>query len=226
MTTDRAAGPAGPSSQAVIWDGAIRLFHWSTVALVALAWWSAENGHMDWHRRFGLTMLGLVTFRLYWGVAGTQTARFSSFVKGPNAIAAYIRKLKRPYSPAPGHNPLGALSVLALIAALVLQVTAGLFAVDVDGLESGPLSHLVSFDQGRAAAEFHETVFNILIALIVLHVAALIFYRVRLQTNLVTAMITGRRANSEPGHDGPFPLVRFIIGVALAGVVVLAVQQI
>ena len=172
---------------------------------------------MDWHRRFGLTMLGLVTFRLYWGVAGTQTARFSSFVKGPNAIAAYIRKLKRPYSPAPGHNPLGALSVLALIAALVLQVTAGLFAVDVDGLESGPLSHLVSFDQGRAAAEFHETVFNILIALIVLHVAALIFYRVRLQTNLVTAMITGRRANSEPGHDGPFPLVRFIIGVALAG---------
>ncbi len=223
MTTD---SPAGPSSRALIWDGAIRLFHWSSVALVALAWWSAENGHMDWHRRFGLTMLGLVVFRLYWGFAGTQPARFAQFVKGPGAIAAYIRKMKRPYNPAPGHNPLGALSVLALIAALVLQVSAGLFAVDVDGLESGPLSHLVSFDQGRAAAEFHETIFNILIALIVLHVAALVFYRVRLNTNLVSAMITGRRANSEPGHVGPFPLVRFAIGIVLAGAVVTLVLQI
>lgn len=222
MTTD---SPADPSSRALIWDGAIRLFHWSSVALVALAWWSAENGHMDWHQRFGLTMLGLVVFRLYWGVAGAKTARFSSFVKGPKAIAAYLAKMKRPYSPAPGHNPLGALSVLALITALVLQVSLGLFAVDVDGLESGPLSHLISFKQGRAAAEFHETVFNILVALIVLHVAAIIFYRLVLKTNLVSAMITGARTNSEPGNVGPFPLIRFIIGVVLAAAIVILVQK-
>ena len=226
MTTDNAANAAGKPSQAIIWDGAIRLFHWSSVALVALAWWSAENGIMDWHKRFGLTLLGLVVFRLYWGIAGTKTARFSSFVKGPKAIASYLGKMKRPYSPAAGHNPLGAFSVLALIAALICQVSAGLFAVDVDGLESGPLSRFVSFEQGRAAAEFHETVFNILVALIVLHVAAIIFYRVVLQANLLSAMITGKRANSEPGNEGSFPFMRFIIGIVLAGAAVWLVQNI
>ncbi|PQA87220.1 Ni/Fe-hydrogenase 1 b-type cytochrome subunit [Marinicaulis flavus] len=211
-----------PLKDAVIWDWSLRVFHWSAVLLIVLLWWSAENGIMDWHRRFGLTMLGLLVFRLYWGVAGTKTARFKSFVKGPKAVRAYLREMKRPYVPAAGHNPLGALSVVALLLVLVLQVGAGLFAVDVDGLESGPLSRFVSFEAGRAAAEFHETSFNILLALIVLHVAAIAFYFAVLKTNLVRAMVTGKRAGAESA--GPFPLARFLIGVVIAGAAVALVQ--
>ncbi len=224
MTTK--TGDAGDvaATKTVIWDGAIRAFHWIVAALIPLAWWTAENGHMDWHKRIGLTVLALVVFRLYWGLAGTKTARFASFVKGPKAIAAYARGLKRPYVPAAGHSPLGALSVIALIAALVAQVSLGLFAVDVDGIESGPLSHLVSFETGRAAAEFHETSFKILLGLIALHLAAIAFYFFALRTNLVGAMVTGKRPGGNAVNTSGFPMLRFIIGVALAGAVVALLQ--
>lgn len=217
-----------PTSRVKVWDGGVRLFHWSIVALIPMLWFSAEEGYMDWHRRFGLTMLGLVVFRLYWGFAGTRTARFVDFVKGPKAIVAYLGKLKRPYLPRIGHNALGALAVIALLTALAAQVTAGLFAVDVDGIESGPLSHLVSFDQGRDAAEFHETMFNVILALIGLHLAAIAFYALALKADLIRPMATGARtappAPGEQANDAAFPVVRFVIGVALAAAVVYLVQ--
>lgn len=229
MTT-KANAPSSAATRTVIWDSAIRIFHWTAAALIPLAWWTAENGHMDWHRRIGLTVLGLVVFRLYWGLAGTKTARFANFVRGPKAVLAYVGRLKRPYTPSPGHNPLGALSVIALIAALAAQVTLGLFAVDVDGIESGPLSHLVSFETGRAAAELHETSFKVLLTLIGLHVAAIAFYAFALRTNLVGTMVTGKRAASRDGgkpvNAGSFPFVRFAIGVAIAASVVSALVQI
>ncbi|WP_375203474.1 cytochrome b/b6 domain-containing protein [Hyphococcus sp.] len=224
--TETAAGAQadGSAAGALVWDWSVRLFHWTTVALIPMLWLSAENGAMDWHRRFGLTLMGLLIFRLYWGVAGMNTARFQNFVKGPKAITAYIARMKRPYTPAAGHNPLGALSVIALLAALTAQITAGLFAVDVDGIESGPLSSLISFKQGRAAAEFHEFFFNVLLALIVLHIAAVAYYFIALKTNLVRTMVTGRRKGAVTANAGPFPLTRFLIGAALAVAAVTLVQ--
>ena len=198
-----------------VWDVPTRLTHWLVVLLVAFSWWTAETSRMEWHRFSGYTLLGLVIFRIYWGFAGGSTARFSEFVRGPSAIAGY---LKGGWAEAPGHNPLGALNVVALLGLLAAQVTLGLFAVDVDGIESGPLSTYVSFEAGRAAAEWHEAVFNVLMGFVVLHVVAVIYYVFFRKQSLVAAMVHGKRAYPEPQpqsmRSASWP--RFLIGVVSA----------
>ncbi|HEV7608452.1 MAG TPA: cytochrome b/b6 domain-containing protein [Steroidobacteraceae bacterium] len=193
----------------------VRLVHWLMVLTVAAAWWTAETGRMSWHQYCGFTLLALLTFRIYWGFFGSSTARFGQFVRGPRAVIDY---LKGTWAQAPGHNPLGALSVVALLALMLTQVVLGLFTVDVDGIESGPLSTYVSFDAGRLAADWHDKLFDALLWLIGLHIAAVVFYLLRKQ-NLIGAMFTGMRA-----HDGDQPpvvnasVLRFIVGVVLAGI--------
>jgi cytochrome b len=182
----------------LVWDGAIRLVHWLMVILVPLLWWTAEQGYMDWHKRFGLTMFGLVLFRLLWGIWGTWTARFGPMVRRMGSLSSYIKKLRRREPGATfGHSPLAAISVFALLFVLATQVTTGLFAVDVDGLESGPLAVMVSFETGRQFAEVHEFNFNLLAALIGLHIAAIAFYHFVLKEKLVGAMVTGRRSRAD-----------------------------
>jgi cytochrome b len=204
-----------------IWDLPIRLTHWLLVLCVAFSWWSAEQRLMDWHRYSGYTVLGLLVFRIYWGVAGSSTARFAHFVAGPRAVLAHLRQRREERARIIGHSPLGGWSVLALLLAMLTQVTLGLFATDIDGLESGPLSHLVSFDAGRAFAEVHEASFDVLLALIALHVVAILFYLVCERNNLVTAMLSGRKrmAADAPGMR-PAPAWRLWTGVALASIVV------
>lgn len=204
--------------QVRLWDLPTRAVHWAIVALIAISWFTAETGRMNLHRYSGYTVLALLVFRIYWGFAGGSTARFAQFVKGPAATLAYARTvLRREPSGAAGHNPMGAWSVLALLGALAAQVTFGLFAVDVDGLESGPLSLYVDFDTGRAFAELHEASFNLLLALIVLHLAAIAWYRFFKRENLVAAMLTGRRALPAGGEGlRAAPAWRAIAGIALA----------
>ena len=170
----------------------MRIVHWSFVALLPALWWTAETRQMDLHFTLGLTMLGLVVFRLAWGVFGSSTARFKQFVTGPGAILRYLKTSDD--APHIGHNPLGALSVVALLALLGLQVGLGLFAQDTDAVSSGPLNHLVSWDAATAASDAHGIVFNVLLAIIALHVAAILFYRFVRKNDLVTPMINGRRA--------------------------------
>jgi cytochrome b len=212
-----------------VWDAPTRLAHWLLVVLVAFSWWSAENNRMDWHRYSGYALLGVLVFRMYWGVVGSSTARFSQFVKGPRTVLAYVRGLRasssEPTAHSPptvssiGHNPLGALSVLLLLALLLAQVGLGLFAVDIDGLESGPLSHLVSFERGRQCARAHEWVFNALTAFIALHVAAVLGYLVCKRDNLTAAMITGaKRSAASPAKFAAWWLP--LPGLALAALVV------
>jgi len=180
-------------SGAPLWDLPVRLFHWGLAAAFALAWWSAENGEMDWHRRAGYTIAGLVLFRLGWGLLGSSSARFGSFVRGPGAVIRYVRgdMLRRNAQGHGGHNPLGGWSVVIMLVLLALQVGLGLFSVDVDGLESGPFSYLVEFDTSRQAAELHELVFNILLAVVGLHIFAVLFHLVWKRENLVRPMVTG-----------------------------------
>jgi cytochrome b len=194
-----AAGP--PGVRARLWDAPVRIVHWMIVIAAGLSWFTAETGRMEQHRWSGYTMMALVVFRIYWGFAGSQSARFASFLKGPKTVAAYARTLgRRAPSDTPGHNPLGAWSVAALLATLVVQVGSGLFAVDLDGLESGPLSHLVDYDGGRAAAAVHDISFTVLQALVVLHLAAVVFYLAYKRQNLIGAMISGRRRfAADPG---------------------------
>jgi cytochrome b len=164
-----------------------RAVHWLLALLIPFSWWSAHSDHLPWHRLSGYTILGLLIFRLIWGVVGSPTARFSRFLRGPRAIVAYLRGR---LSPAIGHNPLGGWSVAAMLAALAVQLTLGLFSVDEDSLEAGPLSRFVSFDTGRAIAHLHHIGFWVLLALIALHLSAIAVYALR-RRNLVTPMITG-----------------------------------
>jgi cytochrome b len=188
--------PADAALGSTAWDLPTRLFHWSIVLLIGLAWWSAEQRLLDWHRRAGYAVLCLLLFRILWGFLGSYTARFASFCQTPARVIQYVRTdmLSRHAPRSSGHNPLGGWSVLAMLAAMLLQTLLGLIAVDVDGLESGPLSYLVSFDTGRLAAKTHHYVFNFLLSLIVLHVAAIAFHYFYKRQNLTKSMITGKIA--------------------------------
>lgn len=211
---------------AKLWDGPTRIIHWALVVLVGFAWWSAETHRMEWHRLAGYSVVGLVVFRILWGFLGSGSARFSSFVKGPRATLAYLRTLpSRVHAATPGHNPLGALSVLAILGVLLLQVVTGLFSVDVDGLESGPLSDRVDFDTGRAFAAAHELSFTALQVLILLHVAAVIFYAVHKRADLVRPMVTGRgKFTADP--DLKFaPIWRALLVAVVAGGVAWAASK-
>ena len=183
---------ASPPPRAAVWDLPTRLFHWLLVALLGFSWWTAEQGEEELHIWSGLGILTLLVFRLLWGLFGSSTARFASFVRGPAAVVDYLRGRWRGI----GHNPFGALSVLVLLAAVAIQVGLGLFGSDEDGLVEGPLARSVSLETSEAAIELHEQMFDILLVLAVLHVAAILFYRLR-GRDLLWPMITGR-ARAEP----------------------------
>lgn len=177
----------------IVWDFPVRFVHWGMVLLVPFMWWSATSGRMDLHQQAGLVLMGLVIFRLFWGIVGSSTARFASFVRGPKAIANYLNDLNQGRSiNRVGHNPLGAVSVLVLLGLVLLQVSLGLISQDSDAIVSGPLNHLVSWDTAIAATSAHEIIFYTLAALIALHVAAVGWYRFDKSINLVKPMITGR----------------------------------
>ena len=198
-----------------IWDVPTRLFHWTLAALIAFSWWSAEYHYDDLHIWSGLGIMSLLIFRILWGFFGSSTARFASFVRGPKAVFGYLRGSWRGI----GHNPLGALSVIALLVMLAVQVGLGLFASDEDGIMQGPLARLVSIDAGDLAREWHEALFNVLLALIALHVAAIAYYKFR-GKSLLKPMITGRGAvqpGVEPMRPGKWwaALLCLVAGIAI-----------
>lgn len=205
--------PQTSQARVRVWDVPTRLVHWLLVACVAVSWWTGETGRLEWHRWSGYLLLALVAFRVYWGFFGSSTARFRQFVRGPRAVANYLRGA---WQVAPGHNPLGALSVLALLVVLAVQVTLGLFAVDVDGIESGPLSEYVSFEAGRIAAKWHGRVFDALLWLIALHIAAIVYYGLVKKQRLLAAMFHGKREFAEPLPAMQHASVaRLLVGVTL-----------
>ena len=186
-----------------VWDLPLRLFHWALVLLIAFSWWTAETNRDQLHIWSGFAILFLLLFRILWGFFGSSTARFSAFVRGPAALLTYVRSRFR-WTVA-GHTPLGALGVLALLAMLILQVSTGLVSTDEDGLVSGPLAQLVSFETAEKAQDLHEDLFDILLVLIGLHVAAILLYRLALGLNLLGPMITGK-ADLAPGVEPMRPV--------------------
>jgi cytochrome b len=173
-----------------VWDLPTRLFHWSLVVFVGLSWWTAETHQDTLHLWFGYGVLFLLFFRILWGFLGSSTARFSAFVRGPRAVLEYVRNRFR--WPLAGHAPLGALSVLALLVLLLVQIGTGLFAMDEDGFFGGPLAYLVSVGISDGMTELHEELFDFLLILIGLHIAAILLYRLALGRNLLGPMITGK----------------------------------
>lgn len=192
------------------WDGPTRLFHWLLAALILAAWMSAEfatalgDHRLVWHRWTGLAVLVVLVWRLVWGFAGPDRARFTSFLRGPGAALRYARRL---LAGAPerylGHNPLGALMIVALLAVLTLQASLGLFATDDSDLTGGPLHRLVSEELNDRAAGWHNLIFHFgLLPLIALHIAANVLYGLAKREPLIRAMITGRKPAGDYADAG------------------------
>jgi cytochrome b len=199
-----------------IWDAPTRLFHWVLVGLIGFSWWSAEAEEFDLHIWSGLAVMSLMIFRLLWGFFGGSTARFANFVRGPKAILAHLKDIRR-WRPI-GHAPLGGLSVLVLLGAVAIQVGLGLFSIDHDGLYEGPLANLVSLDLSEQIADLHEDWFNVILVLVGVHIAAILFYRLVLGMKLTSAMITGKGAADagvEPMRPGRWWVALLCVAVAI-----------
>jgi cytochrome b len=176
-----------------VWDPLLRLTHWSFALLIPAMLWTAENDKWALHRRIGLVLLGLLVFRVLWGFLGPETARFASFVKGPRAVIAYLRGALPGAETAIGHSPLAGWSTLALLAAMLAQVSMGLFAGDpFDGM-TGPLNPLIGVTLADTITEWHETFFWVVAGLVALHLSAIVFYATVKGNDLVSPMLSGDR---------------------------------
>jgi cytochrome b len=210
-----------------VWDLPTRLFHWTLALLVAVAVVSAKMDALSIHMFVGETILALVLFRWVWGLVGSQTARFSDFIKGPGAILAYIAPTKTPGAPPVtlGHNPLGGWMVMALLLVLGVQAGSGLFTSD-DILVDGPLVPLAAEATVKALSAAHRLLSDGILILVGLHVAAVLAYLLVKKDNLIRPMITGRKSVAHPASDPrrASPMLALAILLAAVGLVSLLVR--
>ena len=185
-----------------IWDGFVRVYHWAQVVLIAALWWTAEEGEMVWHQWLAMTLLAFWLTRLGWGLFGSETARFSSFVKPPYKAIQYGKALVQgKASHGIGHDPLGAWMIVALLLILGVQMTSGLFATDEIFVE-GPLAQYVSADVATFITQIHHMNFNVLLGLAAIHIAAVLIMQWR-GMNLISPMIEGRDYVRSVTQAGP-----------------------
>lgn len=188
-----------------IWDLPTRLFHWLLAAAVLGSAITSQTGSIVWHARFGYAVLALLAFRFLWGFVGGFWSRFASFVYSPASVWRYVRG-RSPAAHLAGHSPLGALSVFALLAVLATQVGSGLFADD-EILFMGPLAAHASGSTVAWLTDYHKNIGKwLLLALVVLHWVAVLFYLLVRRENLVAAMVSGDKELPEPlpaSRDGP-----------------------
>lgn len=205
------------SKRILVWDLPTRLFHWLLALTVLAAVVTGQIGGslMDWHGRLGLAIVGLLAFRLAWGFVGSTYARFAHFFPTPARLAAYLRGDWR----GEGHTPLGAVSVLALLGLLLVQALTGLPGND-DIAFQGPFYELVGQEWSNRLTGLHHLASNALIALGLLHVAA-IAYHVRIRKHdLLKPMFTGRKAHSDgvSARRSGWPAFAFSLAIAFAAV--------
>jgi len=200
LETDRLAQSQAPAKRAqrLVWDWPVRLFHWSLVFSIIGAFVTNRLGvkYFAYHVWFGYAVLALVAFRLLWGVVGPRHAQFVNFLRGPKAVLGYVTALGRGrHTRYPGHNPLGALMVVTLLALVALQASFGLFAND-EIFNAGPLAGLVSKSVSLGLTSLHRKIFYWIAAAVLLHVAAVLAHVRFKRENLILAMITGKK----PAH--------------------------
>ncbi len=174
-----------------VWDLPTRLFHWALVAgITGLAISGTVGGNaMVWHFRFGYGVLALLLFRILWGLVGGRWSRFGAFIYAPQSLIHYLKGKGKPEH-AVGHNPIGALSVFAMLGFLVLQVASGLLSDDEIAF-SGPLTRFVANSTVSLATDYHANIGKwIILGLVLLHMGAIVVYLLR-KHNLVGAMLHG-----------------------------------
>lgn len=203
MKTESASRAERPE-RILVWDAPVRAFHWLMVLTFAGAWLTAESERWRLvHVSLGYTMASLVAFRLLWGLVGTRHARFTQFVRGPGAVGRYLASLvrRRPEHHA-GHNPAGALAILALLTLAIAVPATGWALYQELG--------------GRWLEGLHEGVANAMLALVAVHVAAVALASWLHGENLVAAMVSGRKAAAP--HEGIRSARRSVAALLLVAV--------
>lgn len=189
--------------QVKVWDPLVRVFHWSLVTAFIVAY-VTEDHFLGLHVQAGYTIIGLVLFRLLWGFIGTRHARFSDFVRGPQAVVAYLKSLlSRHPAHYVGHNPAGGWMVIALLVSLLLTTLSGLLTYGIGESAAGPFAALGGNPGGfwsEAMEEVHEVLANFTLLLVFVHVAGVIVSGLLHHENLVRAMLTGRKTLT-PSED-------------------------
>jgi len=183
-------------SDRLIWDLPVRVIHWTLFVAILGSWYTqeAEGDLFRYHLWCGYTVLVLVLVRIAWGFVGTRHARFASFLRGPRAAVVYARELlSGRASGYPGHNPLGAWMVVLLLTLLLTQACTGLFAND-QIMNTGPLFGFVSVALSDRLTSIHKTNFDWILVAGGVHIAAAFGYLLVKRENLITPMITGRKA--------------------------------
>jgi len=182
-----------------VWDLPTRLFHWSLALCVGglILTGNLGGAWIDWHARLGYAVLTLLLFRLVWGVVGGHWSRFKTFLYAPSSLVAYLRGRPHP-DHLVGHNPLGAFSVFAMLLVLLAQVGSGLVSDDEISF-TGPLNRFVSSSKALAATWYHKQIGQwLVIGLVVLHIAAVLYYVLKKRHRLVRPMIVG---DKETAHE-------------------------
>jgi len=188
-----------------VWDLPTRLFHWTLAISVLLSWASWRYSELigdhtlKVHRWLGMFILVLVVFRILWGFVGSSTSRLGRLFFAPWTSARYaLSTVRGPARHYLGHNPLGSYMILALLAAVALQATLGLFTVEHNDVTAGPLYRLVSEETREQISHWHGRWFyRVILVLIPLHILANVGYGLIKRDPLIRAMITGRKPAAE-----------------------------
>lgn len=223
---DRSAPRTAGVREIAVWDLPTRLCHWCAVLLVAGAYATARLNWVLWHSQIGYALLALLVFRVLWGMVGSETARFSSFLSWPIAAICHLpRALRRDADVEVGHNPAGGWMVMLLLALLLGQTLTGLY-VGNDIADEGPLTELVSAPVANLIDAMHDSIiWNALVAAIAIHVLAILAYLGIKRDNLITPMVTGRKIVSSripppPTQTWPRALIIFACSIVVTYVLV------
>ncbi len=185
----------------LVWDLPLRLFHWLFAASIFASWGAAKFDYMEIHLCLGYWMIGLLAFRVLWGFIGPRHARFSSFIAGPRTVLQYLKGMRGPTVQSVGHNPAGGLMVIVMLLLVAIQAATGLFATD-DIIWTGPYNPAVSNAMAERLTAIHHWNFNLILAAIALHLAAIGFYAAVKKHNLVISMLSGTKpATVVPDHE-------------------------
>ncbi|MEP1448056.1 MAG: cytochrome b/b6 domain-containing protein [Paraglaciecola sp.] len=204
----------------LVWDIPVRLFHWLLVLCLFGQWLTAEvlEDAMDIHFYIGYFTLGLIIFRLIWGFLGTKYAKFSSFIAGPKTMLAYLKSIaSKQHAFSIGHNSVGGLILPAVIILVGLQAISGLFTSD-DILYTGPYYDSASDDLQQWMQWLHHNIFDLLLAIIGLHLVAIGWYLFYLKHNLIKPMLDGKKTVSTKDSISHSQLVKAIVIMCLVAV--------
>lgn len=185
----------------LVWDVPIRIFHWLLVVSFAGAWLTSESEAQQMiHYAFGYSACTLVLFRIIWGIVGTRYARFSQFIKGPAETIRHIKLLMTGSEHSSlGHNPAGAIAMISLMILILLIGLTGYWSVK-------------EF-LGDFMSEAHETISNITLVIVAIHVGAAIIMSFLQKENLVKSMVSGKK---EGTSDQAIRYPMYLVGAGLA----------